>query len=186
MVRSCGRAGCLTAENGGFRPGAQFNLTARYGSGSATSLLYHHRSPTSHQIIATIIAASVSEPTVRPKPRHGSADVAGDLKKFYDLLLPFLTGKPLDQSLIEAEAVALAGAAAADEAGAGCGEVDDDAPSAAEEPTAELMAPRADALQPTNLACRTDEPAAPRREVGVFYCAGFLAPTEVERWAASG
>jgi hypothetical protein len=40
--------------------------------------------------------------------RHKSSDVTGDMKRFYDLLLPFLTNKPLEQSLIEAEELALA------------------------------------------------------------------------------
>ena len=48
--------------------------------------------------------------------RHKSADVTGDMKRFYDLLLPFLTNKPLEQSLIEAEEIALAKELAATEA----------------------------------------------------------------------
>jgi hypothetical protein len=31
---------------------------------------------------------------------------AGDIDKFYDILLPFLTGKPLEVSLVEAEVAA--------------------------------------------------------------------------------
>lgn len=34
--------------------------------------------------------------------------MTGDSSRFYDLLLPFLTGKPLEQSLIEVEVIALA------------------------------------------------------------------------------
>lgn len=51
--------------------------------------------------------------------RHKSADVTGDMKRFYDLLLPFLTAKPLEQSLIEAEEIALAKEMAVDDDDAG-------------------------------------------------------------------
>jgi hypothetical protein len=44
--------------------------------------------------------------------RGQNADVTGDLKRFYDLLLPFLTSKPLEQSLIEAEEISLSAGAA--------------------------------------------------------------------------
>ena len=39
----------------------------------------------------------------------------GDIDKFYDVLIPFLTGKPLEASLVEAEESAAAAAVALDE-----------------------------------------------------------------------